>query len=55
MSMIDPKGARSSALDNVARLQQSGSLKLVKTDVQDDSDKRISPLERGYGNDINAA
>lgn len=55
MSMIDPKGARSSALDNLARLQQSGNLKLVKTDVQDESDKRISQLDRGYGTDINTA
>ena len=46
MSMIDPKGSRPSALVNLARLQRIGNLKLVKTEVPDNSDKRISPIKR---------
>ena len=53
MSMIDPKGSRPSALVNLARLQH-GNLKLVKTEVHNDSDKRISLSNDHYPTDINA-
>ena len=53
ISMIDPKGSRPSALVNLARLQH-GNLKLVKTEVHNDSDKRISLSNDHYPTDINA-
>ena len=54
MSMIDPKGSRTSALVNFARLQRSGNLKLVKTEALNASDKLISPSNDNYLTDINA-
>lgn len=54
MSMIDPKGSRPSSLVNLASLQRSGNLRLVKTEVPHDSDKRISPSNDNYLTDINA-
>lgn len=54
MSMIDPKGSRPSALVNLARLQRSGNLKLVKTVVPDNSDTRNSASNDNYLTDINA-
>ena len=53
MSMIDPKGSRPSALVNLARLQRNGKLKLVKTEVRDDSDKRMSSSNDNFLTDIN--
>jgi hypothetical protein len=52
MSMIDPKGSRPSALVNLAGLQPSANLKLVKTEAREDSDPRISSSNDNYLTDI---
>ncbi len=55
MSMIDPKGSRPSTLiNNLARLQRAGNLKLVKTEVPENSDTRILPSNDNYATDLNA-
>lgn len=54
MSMIDPKGSRPYSLVHLARLQRTGNLKLVKTEVPDNSDVQISQSNDNCLTDIAA-